>query len=68
MNPPGGNFASEAVWHTIAFKVSAFRGGFPFLGPKPTYQRAQVSNVNKKATNRKRFIFSKLLLLIIELY
>ena len=32
--PPGDNFASGAVWHTIVFKVPAFRGGFPFLGPK----------------------------------
>ena len=24
MNPPVGNVASRAVWHTIAFKVSAF--------------------------------------------
>ena len=33
---PGGNFASGAVWHTIAFKVLAFLGRFPFLGPKLT--------------------------------
>ena len=31
-NPPGGNFASGAVWHTIAFKVSAFQ----FFGQKLT--------------------------------
>ena len=24
---PGGNFASEVVWHTIVFKEPAFRGG-----------------------------------------
>ena len=36
--PPGGNIASETVWHTIVFKALAFRGqgGFPFLGPKLT--------------------------------
>ena len=27
--PPGGNFASGAVWHTIAFKVSAFHFFWP---------------------------------------
>ena len=32
LNPPGGNFASGAVWHTIAFKVSAFH----FFGQKLT--------------------------------
>ena len=31
-NPPGDNFASGAVWHTIAFKVSAFY----FFCPKMT--------------------------------
>ena len=34
-NLPGGNFASGVVWHTIVFKVSAFRGrGIPVIGSK----------------------------------
>ena len=35
--PPGGNFASRAVWHTIAFKVPAYfwrGGGIPVFGSK----------------------------------
>ena len=34
MNPPGGNFANSAIWHTIVYKVSAFH----FLGPKTEWR------------------------------
>ena len=44
-NPPGGNFASEAVWHAIAFKVSVFH----FFGQKltdvPIWSTFLISNL-----------------------